>query len=529
MESKTCKKCGNIMVVKSGKFGKFWACTGYPTCKTTEKYIFTAPEVVKVESKKFNPTAKQVEIFNAMKADKNLIVSARPGSGKTATITAGLEYIASSESVLLVAFNKSIATELQNRISRDNTTASTLHASGFKICKSIYGSKVKVNADKYNDIIMTCGLIPEDSRKGMINPIKKILSLLNANLLDVSIDNIKSLNERYNFETEINAALVEILNYVKTTGIAQANNQIDFDDMINLPLLHKFNHIAEVVICDESQDLSPANLELIARLGRRFIFVGDMNQSIYAFRGADSESMQNIKTRFSCVELPLDETFRIPKNIVKELNARFPEITLYSHKDGGKIEYIKESALVEKTLEYKKVNVLCRNNAPLIKPVFEIIRSGRRAVIRGKDMSESLINLIMRVNHNNIPDMIAGLESYYNGLCKKFENAKNKSFLDVIDDSIKTISAICESDKVNSVNDLIGVIQSLFSDSDSEYDYIFSTIHKSKGTESEVVILYQPELIGSKAKTEGDKIQEENLLWVGMTRSLDTLIITSKE
>jgi superfamily I DNA/RNA helicase len=165
----------------------------------------------------------------------------------------------------------------------------------------------------------------------------------------------------------------------------------------------------------------------------------------------------------------------------------------------------------------------------MIKPVYELIRSGKKAVIRGADISQGLTNLVMRVNRESIQIMIESLDKYYNGLVEKFSKAKNKSFLEVMEDQIKTINAICESDEVNTVNDLLVKINSLFSDNESGYDYIFSTIHKSKGTESEVVIIYQPELIGSKAKTEEEVKQEINLKWVAMSRSLNTLYMTVKQ
>ena len=530
MESKNCKKCGKVMIVKDGKFGKFYACSGYPHCKTTEKFIFTAEDIKPISLVKFNPTAKQSAIFHFMsELKKNLIIKARPGSGKTSTMIQGLEYIDSTLSVLMVAFNKTIATELTNRIQVKNATAGTLHSIGLRLCKSIYGNQIKVKADKYNDIIMTCGLIEEDKRKGFINPIKKILSLLNSNLLDITEENLKELDSMYNLEFEINSQIIQVLQYVKAEGIKQANQCVDFDDMINLPLAHDIKPITEVLICDESQDMSKSRLMLISKLAKKYIFVGDENQSIYGFTGADSLSMENIKSQFNCEELSLDETFRIPQNIVKELNNLFPQITLTSNKAGGTIETINESSLIETIIKHDKVNILCRNNSPMVKPVYELIRSGKKAVIRGADISQGLTNLIMRVNRESIQVMIESLEKYYNGLCEKFANAKNKSFLDVIEDQIKTINAICESDEVKTVNDLLVKINSLFSDNESGYDYIFSTIHKSKGTESEVVIIYQPELIGCKAKTEEEIKQENNLKWVAMSRSLNILYMTVKQ
>lgn len=38
-EEDYCEKCGCIFVLRNGKFGPFWACSGYPYCKTTRKVV----------------------------------------------------------------------------------------------------------------------------------------------------------------------------------------------------------------------------------------------------------------------------------------------------------------------------------------------------------------------------------------------------------------------------------------------------------------------------------------------------------
>ena len=73
---------------------------------------------------------------------------------------------------------------------------------------------------------------------------------------------------------------------------------MDFDDMLWLPLKLDLDFKPsrfDLLICDESQDLSKIQHELVLKSGSRLICVGDRRQSIYGFRGADSRSMDQLK------------------------------------------------------------------------------------------------------------------------------------------------------------------------------------------------------------------------------------------
>src|SRR5690606_27887046 len=90
----------------------------------------------------------------------------------------------------------------------------------------------------------------------------------------------------------------------------------DYTDMLFAPLMLGLPAPKYAFVCvDEAQDLSPLTLAVVMRLvdaGARAMFVGDPNQAIYAFAGADSGSLQRIARTTAATVLPLSVSFRCP-------------------------------------------------------------------------------------------------------------------------------------------------------------------------------------------------------------------------
>src|SRR4029077_979927 len=121
-----------------------------------------------------NWSTQQVDIFNwfanssvrvnspnvlsmATSQAKNLVVRARAGTGKTTTIIEGVNR-APEKSILLAAFNKSIATELQNRVKNTRVEAKTLHGLGYKFIARYAGwGRVEVDDNRSRDLTKATG------------------------------------------------------------------------------------------------------------------------------------------------------------------------------------------------------------------------------------------------------------------------------------------------------------------------------------------------------------------------------------
>src|SRR5690606_35186416 len=114
----------------------------------------------------------------------------------------------------------------------------------------------------------------------------------------------------------------EFIKYVvKTLAICKSQKMIvDFDDMIWFPFVYRLNvGKYDVVFVDETQDLNAAQIAMVysaIKIDGRIIAVGDPFQSIYQFRGADSEAIPNIIKKLSAKTLPLSITYRCPKKVV---------------------------------------------------------------------------------------------------------------------------------------------------------------------------------------------------------------------
>jgi hypothetical protein len=112
-------------------------------------------------------------------------------------------------------------------------------------------------------------------------------------------------------------------------------------------------------------------LELVAKAlhdGSRLVAVGDVNQAIYGFRGADVYAIENIQTKFDAIRMPLTTTFRNPLAVVRLVNETFPNIPLNAMNGAQEGEVLDVHYDVACGLMQSGDLVLCRMNAPLVKP-----------------------------------------------------------------------------------------------------------------------------------------------------------------
>src|SRR5271154_3616118 len=227
------------------------------------------------------------------------VVIARAGSGKTSTIVEGFKYLPKGKKTLMVAFNKAIAEELKQR-APSYVDVMTLHSLGFRAIKQSFGANVILENDKCNELIKT--LIGDDYDMWEVNQsIAKCVSLCKGFLFDTP-SKIGDLIDQFGIEIFEYSREKFIELVVKTLGLCKAKkNVIDFDDMIWFPFVYRLNvGKFDVVFVDEAQDLNQAQIAMVlsaCKMGGRIIAVGDPAQSIYQFRGADSEAIPNFITK----------------------------------------------------------------------------------------------------------------------------------------------------------------------------------------------------------------------------------------
>ena len=298
-------------------------------------------------------------------------------------------------------------------------------------------------------------------------------------------------------------------------------------DMIWLPMyLNLRVDKYELVIIDECQDLNVCQRELMLKAcnGTRFIAVGDKNQAIYGFAGADSKSFEEIQNQPNTIGLPLSECYRCDSEIIALAQSIVPSISHFAGNGAGNVN--REALLNE--IEAGDM-VLCRNTFPLVKLCMNYLKVGKKAVIKGQSIGDSLQALIRGTGAKKSADVINTLQNEKQQLVKSIvkkmriseDEAKQEqsyvSFCDKVE-VIELLSENCET-----AEDISAVLGRLFSD-DTTTGIQLSTIHRSKGLEAKRVFIIHAELMPSKyAKQDWQMEQEMNLMYVAYTRAKNYL------
>lgn len=510
--------------------------------------------------KQFKPTAHQQAIYDFISDpvafclaqhltfSLHAVVEAVAGSGKTTTILNALSITPQDAQVAFVAFNTHIAKTLKQRAPA-HVFVSTLHSLGNQNLKQHIKDttgkypEIDTKGDKLSDIFeefwpvskaaLQAGLIDKKQRSlhfakrlGM----RSLVSLAKSILVDANNhEAVYAMIDRYSIDidTDFVVEAVERLPYVLQKCLENTET-IDFDDMLWMPIalnidLQKFDYL----FVDEAQDLNQCQIQFVLRSiapEGRVIAVGDRNQSLYAFRGADSNAIPNIIEALSAITLPLSITFRCPASHVRMAQKIVPQIQARDNAPEGEILELAYFSLVQ-SLHVGDI-VACRTNGPLVRPAFECIRRGMKAVIRGKDIGASLVQTVRRFGTDDLASFDVALGEYYeNEYRKLIDKGKEMQALQ-LEDKVKTLRAIMS--EVNSVPELINKIQMLFDDGAA--GVVFTSVHKVKGLETETeqqsVFLLRPDLMPHpKAKSQDDMQQELNCLYVAITRSKNKLYI----
>lgn len=485
------------------------------------KFPPKAPEPkTKVAEPKRNWSVFQKKIFlDIAKGQGHTVVEARAGSGKTSTIVEGFRYVPRGKKTLMVAFNKSIAEELKLR-APSYVDCMTLHSLGFRAIKQAFGTVVLEN--KKMQFIFE-KIIGDGSENWDLNQsLCKCASLCKGFLFD-SPAKISELIEKFNIELCEIKEETFIKHVIKALGMAKAEkNLIDFDDMIWFPFIYRLNvGKFDFVFIDELQDLNQAQIAMAlsaVKVDGRIIGVGDRFQSIYQFRGADSEAMPYVIDLLKAKILPLSITYRCPLKIVSLAQEIVPDIEAHEAAPPGKVEYIFQPDML--SLVKPGDFILSRTNAPLIKNCMALLKQGVPANIQGRDVGTNLLYFIKKSKAKTIDKFMEYLETWKKNELSRLL-AERKDPTNCIDKA-ECLSNLCED--CSSIQALKNNIDKLFADTDDEKKVILSTTHKAKGLERDRVFIlrntyrYGPGVTG----------EEANLYYVAVTRAKKELYLVHK-
>lgn len=515
---------------------------------------------------KFIPSKHQKDIFNfILKDNKNAVISAVAGSGKTTTLIKALEIIPNDKSVLFLAFNKSISNELKQRIPNNKLIdVKTVHGFGYSILNSYnsptidngkyrklfreiiqyYSGKDKNILDQYNfdeehmgyvnsmSSAVTNNELDVNQFTTDVNTLCNLarLHLVDFNIKPIGVSDIRNLSNIHSVGNEDGEC--EVAWYLSKLGLFNSFI-IDYTDMIVLPNLtiHDVPKY-DFVFIDECQDLNTCQRLLMQQAIKpetgRFIAVGDPKQAIYAFAGADYESYQKLKEIPNTIELPLSVTYRCATPIVDMVKHINPFIKPHiKNKTGSVIE----------NFSYKDIQdgdmILCRNTFPIVSLCIRLLSEGKKAFIIGSDIGLSLKTMILgcerKTEEFNMVNVFSRLYHDKDKLVEKVMTnhgmtkgeALEENSVIMYNEKVQVIEAL--SGGITNPHDVIKKIDDLFSDT-KKSGVCLSNIHKSKGLESERVFILHRELMPSKyAKLQWQIEQEDNLKYVAFTRAKTTL------
>lgn len=453
-------------------------------------------------------------------------------SGKTFTLCKLAEITPPIKSSIFLAFNKSIAEELGQRLPR-TVKASTLHSCALSsLCKAFSLNFALSDSKNFNLAKEKMNFKGVHSKRipGMIMKICRLYDLMRFNLVQDDVEAIISLGERYGEEADENLAkrAIELRmlnkkiadNYFLKGGSGKL--PMDFTDMLyySTQYVHRDDFKQyNVVMLDECQDISPLQFEVVKMCKTprgRLIAVGDEKQSIYSFMGSNLDSLQAIKNAPNTVTLPLSMTYRCAQDIVAEACKVFPDSIVAA--PGAVKGFVGDGTFKD---AQEGDFILCRNNAPLVDAFITLLRQGKKCTILGKEFGDELVSLI-----DSVED-VWGLEQVLENMISKLQKKGVKS------------PTKCEAyDKLNEKVNVLLSLYEYFGDLETVRSRIYdifvenasrgitlSTIHKSKGLEADRIFFLQPELLPSKyATTELALYAEKCLQFVAITRARKSLI-----
>lgn len=307
--------------------------------------------------KKLNP--QQHEAVTSQ--TKQILVLAGPGSGKTRVLTQRIAFLVHENrikpyNILAVTFTNKAAREMRTRLERmlgkgvNSLWLGTFHS----ICARILRREASAMPFDSNFVIMDAS-----DQQSIVKRVLKDLNIDEKINRPSSIRNIisKAKNAMQGpGELKTRTYREEIAKrvYEQYEKILRNSNAVDFDDLLmwtvrlfeeNPQIREKYGKRFEHVLVDEFQDTNQAQYDLIKHLSSRhhsLFVVGDEDQSIYRWRGADYRNVQRFQSDYpKTAVLLLERNYRSTQNVIDAAQAvishnkaRTPK-NLFSKRGGG--------------------------------------------------------------------------------------------------------------------------------------------------------------------------------------------------
>lgn len=366
------------------------------------------------------------------KTEGPVLVLAGAGSGKTKVLTTRVAYLVNEKeidpyNILAITFTNKAAKEMKDRVFKMlgidayRIQISTFHSLGLLLVRENYD---KLGYEKNFTILDS-----EDT----LTVIKKILKEMNLdpkvynpraikNKISSSKNELMDSNAYSRFaNSDYEQIILEI--FQKYERKIKTNNSLDFDDLLLMPIklfkenpdvLKKYQERFKYLLVDEYQDTNEAQYSLIKMLSAKYkniCVVGDLDQSIYGFRGANYRNILNFEKDYpNATVIKLEENYRSTGNILNvandiiKNNKQRKEKNLWTrNEDGLKIKY--HRSYDEKDEAFYVLDEIKR----LIKAGEP--KEGIAVLYRTNAQSRNMEEVLLR---ENIPYKVVGSFYFYN-------------------------------------------------------------------------------------------------------------------
>ncbi|WP_219029346.1 ATP-dependent helicase [Helicobacter pylori] len=344
-----------------------------------------------LETLQLNP--EQLKAAKALKGYNLVIASA--GTGKTSTIVGRILYLLDNgikpEEILLLTFTNKASNEMIARVAKYSQSSSkieagTFHAVAYRYLKEHYPNlslkQPKELKKLLESIVDTKNALTDDDKKPYTSQHLYALYSLYTNALRQE-DFSAWLSNKNPEHTPYAAFYENILDEFENTK--KKHNYIDYNDLLLLfkqAMLERPSPYKEV-LCDEFQDTNPLQESILDAINPPSLFcVGDYDQSIYAFNGADISIISNFTQKYKNAQVfTLTKNYRsskeildlanqviqhneriYPKNLEVVKSGHFNKPALLNYNDNiAQCQDIAKRIVMRKN--FKEVAVIFRNNA----------------------------------------------------------------------------------------------------------------------------------------------------------------------
>lgn len=470
------------------------------------------------------------------------LVIAGAGSGKTKVLTYKVAYLMQKGikpwNILAITFTNKAANEMKERVQAlvgnaiDDIWLGTFHSICVRILRKF------IDRLGYDNSFV---IFDTSDQKTLVKNCLKELNIDSKLFTDKSvineISNAKNdmLDPELYIEQNSGDYRKDVIGKIYTLYQKKLkdNNAVDFDDIINLTIkifmnnpdvLDYYSDKFKYILVDEYQDTNKSQFQLVSLLASRYgniTAVGDSDQSIYSFRGADITNILNFEKDFPGTTIvKLEQNYRCSGNILKAANAviknngdKFGKRLWTENEEGtlptvycGEDEYHEGSYIVEQINHLRREEYMHNSDFA----VLYRMNSQSRAIediLRREDIPYKIIGGLKFYERKEIKDTIAYLRLIAN-------QSDNLSFERVINEPKRGVGKT-SLEKIQQISSALGISEyEVVKNADQYVPKIYESTRTFVNTIEELKSLELPleELIKQVLKKSGytDSLKNEN-------------------